>query len=221
MNHLLKAVIAFALCLFCCTLRAEMVFYESFGKQTGNNSSTLDLFTGFLNTDVTYSSNLTDAAIVNSANSSGKYEGASGGANVLLGAENDRFSISGIDTSGYNNLFLRFGGYENLNGNTNVGLNGSMVDIEFTTDNGVTWNGLAFTDGDSNGWSSTRLSTPVSSLPSVSSLGLRFTNTIQGDSDIRFDDVSIEGVLILSVPEPTAFLMFGGAILGISLRRRR
>lgn len=200
------------------TVQADIVFYESFGNHGSGNSS-LDSYTGFDNGGVTFSSDGTGADVRDSSSSAGEYSGASGGANVFLSDNTESFSIMGIDTTGFTDLFLRFGANEAVGGIT--GMDDTMVDIEFTTDNGANWTALTFTAGDSNGWSSTLLDTPAGSLPSISNLGLRFVSTVPTVQDLRFDDITIEGIVAASIPEPTTFMMFGAALCGLGVRRKR
>ena len=111
------------------------------------------------------------------------YNGASGGGNVLINADTESFQIDGLNTSAYNtaNIQLSFG-YNADGAVTNA------VTLEFST-NGTTWNPITYTPT-GTGW--TLVTVTGNTLPSSSTLSLRFTQTQAKNN--RIDDVKLSNV---------------------------
>ena len=111
------------------------------------------------------------------------YNGASGGGNVLINADTESFQIDGLNTSAYNtaNIQLSFG-YNADGAVTN------LVTLEFST-NGTTWNPITYTPT-GTGW--TLVTVTGNTLPSSSTLSLRFTQTQAKNN--RIDDVKLSNV---------------------------
>lgn len=215
--HRYHLAILVAASSLCAPASADLVFSESFGVSGGGSS--LDLFSGFDNGLPVAFSSVDGADVRDSSSSAGEYSGASGGNNVFLSDNTEGFTISGISTAGFSDLFLSFGGNEAVGGTT--GLDNTMLTVEFSTD-GATFVDVPFSAGDSNGWSSIKMSSAVGSLPTAVSLTLRLTSTVVSTQDLRIDDMAIEGRAIAAVPEPTAALLGSLLVgaLGMTVARR-
>jgi uncharacterized delta-60 repeat protein len=135
----------------------------------------------FQNTALTMSG--TGATVVTSSASSG-YTGASGNSSVLLNANGETFLITGINTSGQENLRLRFG-VRPANGNSNF--NDLVVEV---SDNGAApWYRHEFANLPSaNTW---YLRSTEGTIPATSNLHVRFTQAVGGSDEFRIDDVAI------------------------------
>lgn len=162
-------------------LQAQTTVYA---ENMGTPSATTVIASNtFQNTGITYSG----TADVRSTNVSTGYTGASGGGNIFFtGTAGTNFVISGINTTGYNNLVLSFGHVKTTNASSNE------LTVEVSGNGGTSWTPLTYTratgGGTSNVWS---LITASGTIPAVSSLMIRFTNTISGQ--FRLDDVKVVG----------------------------
>jgi hypothetical protein len=156
------------------------VYSENMGTPTATTAISSNTFQ---NTGVTYSG----TADVRASLPSTGYAGASGGGNIFFtGTAGTNLMISGINTLNYTNLALSFGHVKTTNASSNE------LTVEVSGDAGATWTPLTYSrptgSGTSGVWA---LITATGNIPAVSSLMVRFTNTITGQ--FRLDDVKIVG----------------------------
>lgn len=155
-----------------------------FSENMGTPSATTAIASNtFQNSGITYSG----TADVRITTTSTGYTGASAGGNIFFtGTAGTNFVISGINTTNYSNMVLSFGHLKTTNASSNE------LTVEVSGDNGSTWSPLTYSrptgGGTSNVWA---LITATGTIPSVSSLMIRFTNTITGQ--FRLDDVKLVG----------------------------
>jgi endonuclease/exonuclease/phosphatase family metal-dependent hydrolase len=161
----------------------------SFTESMGSVASTTAIAThesnnGFDNDSWTMSGT---ADIRNTSPSSG-YSGASGLANVFFTGAGRFFIISGINTSGLNNVQLSHGIHKNQNAPDGTGLT-----VEYST-NGTDYTLLSpaavATGSGSATWHYRNVG---GTIPSSSSLSLRFTSVPSGTEQYRIDDITLTG----------------------------
>ena len=136
-------------------------------------------------------------AVVDDNSPSNGYPGASGGVNVRLDANsNIDFIISGINTSGLNNIRLSFGVLKTVNNNS-----GSNYEVSYST-NGTTFTPLTIpslpTGSGSVAW---YRRTAVQNIPPGTNLSIRFRH-FGTQGSISIDDVKI--IYSLSTPVITS-----------------
>lgn len=161
----------------------------SFTESMGSVASTTSIAThesnnGFDNDSWTMSGT---ADIRNTSPSSG-YSGASGLANVFFTGAGRFIIISGINTSGLSNVQLSHGIHKNQNVQDGTGLT-----VEYST-NGTDYTLLSpaavATGSGSATWHYRNVG---GTIPSSSSLSLRFTSVPSGTEQYRIDDITLTG----------------------------
>jgi hypothetical protein len=165
---------------------------------------------GFDNDSLTFAPT-SPAADIRTTTASTTYSGASGGGNFFLtNTVGTGFTISGINTSAYTSLTLSFGAYKSTTAS-----NFSELRVEYST-NGTTFTALTIpAQPTGSGTANWRLITATGTIPSSSTLTLRFTN--QGTSpQFRLDDITLSGV-----PEPSNILVGAVCAAGLLRRNRR
>jgi hypothetical protein len=193
----MKKIYSLLLLVISCASFGQTIYSENFGTPAGNTPiatyATGTAPATFQNTTpIAYSG----TADVRGTGASSGYSGASANGNVLINAIDEFFQIDGINTSAYNtaNIQLSFG-YNASGAVANV------VTLEFST-NGTTWNPITYTPT-GTGW--TLVTVPGNTLPSSSTLSLRFTQTRAKDN--RIDDVKVfnfDPTCTLVLNNPTA-----------------
>lgn len=210
LKHIFSLAIL-ALSIAASQVRADIIFSENVGTGTGtlsyaaNTWQTSLTFTGLGDTrDTTVSTG---------------YAGASGGRNVFLttNAIPRTLVISGINTTNYvpGTFDLSFGAYKSTNAS-----NMSELVLEYS-DDGVNFFSLAIpAQPTGSGTSNWRLiSFTGLSLPTVSDLRLRWTNTAASGPMFRLDDITLQAVN--AIPEPSSILVLLGFVGMVAVRRKR
>ncbi len=175
----------FAAVAFSATVCAQTTIYsENMGASTTTNSIASNPFQN--GAPISYSGT---ADVRTSLPSSG-YANASGGANVMVNAANEYFTISGINTQKYVDLALSFGQRKG----SNTANNELLVEV---SEDGVTWTGLSYTRPTGTGTSIWTIVNPTGTIPSTETLSIRFTG-ING-TEWRIDDVILKGNLNTSL----------------------
>lgn len=182
----------------------------------------------------TWAVTFTDSGGVNDSTVSGgtitaDKSGSLGGARVFVNL------IGSISTAGFQNITIGFDGQAtelewngnlsnvvnntdgllifgdgvNINANTNNDISGTAAEGEFTA--GTTFPTANFNSGFSF----------AASVDNGTISNLAFTLQVNaGNEELSLSNVQIFGDVI-AVPEPTTFLMFGAALVGLGYRRRR
>ncbi len=191
-----------------------LVFYESMGTVSATTSiDTHEANNGFDNDGFTMSGT---ADVRNTAISSG-YSGVSGGANVFFTSSGKTFVISGINTTGMSNLQLSHGMYKNGNA-----ANGTELLVEIST-NGVDYTPLSVSPlPTGTGTSTWHYRTVSGTIPSVSSLSIRFNHS-SGTTQYRIDDITLSGTgssASILAGGPTTFCLGDSVVLSASTGNR-
>ncbi len=216
MNRFLCAALGVCLALVAGNSWGALVFSENMGTVTGNTAIAVhETANGFQNVGFTFSG----SGELRTTSSSSGYTGASGGANVFLTNSVGRdFLISGIDTSGFvaSSFDLAFGALK-----TTTASNMSELQLSFSAD-GTNFTNIAFpTQPTGTGTSIWRsISLTDITLPTVTNLRLRFTNT-SATPAFRIDDVSLNADLATAVPEPSSLALLGLCGIGGAIYRLR
>ncbi|MFA7471007.1 MAG: hypothetical protein WCY63_10545, partial [Weeksellaceae bacterium] len=172
--------------IFICSgvlLSAQTVFYsENFGTPSGNVA--IGSYTGFQNTEVTYSG----SADIRSSTPSSGYSGASGGGNVFFNLGRT-FLIEGIDASGYSNLELSFGHHKANNAS------GAELTVQVSYDGGGIWHDLTYVRETGSGTTRWTFIVPEGLIENPSSLSILFINTANTNNyHFRLDDIKLSGI---------------------------
>lgn len=170
------------------------IYTETFGTVGANTPIASH---GFDNGDLIY----TGTGDIRGTTVSSGYAGASGGANVFLGA-GQYFMVGGLNTASYESedLWITFGAYKSL-----TSLDMSDLIFSYSVD-GENFIALAVpVQPTGSGTANWRLIGPLSGLPSSESLWLKWEHAGTAGS-YRLDDIQIH-----AVPEPATW----GIILGI------
>ena len=155
------------------------IFSENIGTPSGTTAITSNTFQ---NSSLTFSGN----ADVRTSTSSSGYTGASGGGNVFItSTANQRFEISGINSSAYSSLALSFGQHKS----STAGNNGLKVEV---SSDGTNYTELTYTRATGTGTAVWALVQPTGSIPATANLRIRFTNT-DTSTQWRIDDVVLTG----------------------------
>lgn len=155
------------------------VVAEDMGTVTATTAiATHETNNGFANVNLTFSGT---ADVRNTTNSTG-YSGASGGANVFFTNSAGRFLlISGINTTGMNDLRLSFGMLKSLSGST-----GSEISLQVSSD-GVNFTSLTIPSlGSSTAWNYVVAN---GTIPATPTLYIKFTQTVSTGVQFRIDDI--------------------------------
>ncbi len=195
-NLQIRTVVFMLFFLLACTLsKAQTVLYsENCGTPTA--TTLIQNYTGWQNSNVTYSGDGTCDVRVSSASTG--YGIASGGGNVMINDTAKWFMISGINTSTDTNLTL----YCGLRKTTAE--NGANFVVEASED-GAQWTRLWLADSlptgtGTSGWY--RVS--YHNVPSCNNLSVRFSNL--ANVEYRIDDIAIvvgEETVLETVQKPT------------------
>lgn len=169
------------------------IYSESFG--TPSATTLLTAYTGYQNSSpITYSG----TADVRTSTPS-DYAGASAGGCVFIGAVTTASGtpiktliISGINTSNYTNLALSFGHQKGTNASSNE------LKVEVSS-NGTDWTPLTYTRPTGAGTSTWLVVNPTGTIPSTSTLSIRFSNPADSNVGFRVDDVKVTGSGTLAV----------------------
>jgi len=141
------------------------------------------------------------------------YTGASGSFNTLIQAQ-ETFEIQGINAAGCRSTdSIHFG----INKNTNASTGIDFLVLEYSADNGATWNGITFpalpTGTGTSKWYRVGAALPAGSH--VANLRIRFRSTLIGTSSsnpqFRIDDIALSCGSTTSCGEPTASISATGA----------
>ncbi len=172
------------LLLFCLSNSkiSAQVYYETVG--TGSSESIV-AYTGWDNQD---NPNITYAeeepfynTKIGTPNDAQDYEGASGGSAIWVGGGGGSFTINGINTSGYTELTMTLGMQINSG-------NPELFVLEYSDDNGDTWQTLTMNNINSWSWSIVT----VNNIPIAENLSLRWTNNEDlGWKTLYMDDIRI------------------------------
>ena len=169
------------------------IYSESFGTPAA--TTLLTAYTGYQNSaPITYSG----TADVRTSTPS-DYAGASASGCVFIGAVTSASGtpvktliIGGINTANYTNLALSFGHQKGTNASSNE------LKVEVSS-NGTDWAPLTYTRPTGSGTSVWLIITPTGTIPSTSSLSIRFSNPADSNVGFRIDDVKLTGNLTLAV----------------------
>jgi hypothetical protein len=161
-----------------------MIFRESIGSTQGGNTSIAN--TVFDNTSPIVFSGTADTR---TTTPSTDYTGASGGRNVFFSTNGmTHFLITGIDTSTFQSLSLRFGHYKK-----HTTANNELA-VEVSAD-GTHWNHLSYNRTTGSGTANWTLISPSGTIPSTSNLHIRFRQTSNA-FEFRVDDIQLSGAPI-------------------------
>lgn len=197
---------------------ADLIFKETMGA--GTTGPVAVSANTFANTNLTFSGNID----LRTTTASSGYAGASGGLNAFFSSSGTggtkTFTISGIDTTGYeaSSFVLSFGAKKSTNAANLTELKvGFSVDGVSYTD--ITFPGVATGTGTTAPYYLIEISNLT--LPTVSSLSLQFSKAV-GNPEIRLDDISLSGT-VSAVPEPTSMVLasIAGVTGGFGAWRRR
>lgn len=169
---------------------------QSENMGTGASGNPLvSTYTGFQNAGVWTYGGTADVR-TSSPSAASDYAGASGSNNVMINAVGETFLISGIDTSAISsgNVRLSFGQRKGANAANNE------LTVE-VSDNGTTWTPLSYTRPTGSGTSNWTLITPTGSIPSTSTLSIRFTGTTT--TEWRIDDLKVYDGATMAVVDPS------------------
>ena len=190
----MKNIYAFLSLLVTSFVLAQTTIYS---ENFGNPSSTtlLTAYTGYQNSSpITYSG----TADVRTSTPS-DYAGASGQGCVFIGAVTTSSGnpaktliISGINTTGYQDLTLSFGHQKGTNASSNE------LKVEVSS-NGTDWTPLSYTRPTGSGTSVWLVVTPTGTIPATSNLSVRFTNPLDSNVGFRVDDIKLTGNQTLAV----------------------
>lgn len=169
------------------------IYSENFGNPSA--TTLLTAYTGYQNSaPITYSG----TADVRTSTPS-DYSGASGQGCVFIGAVTaasgnpaKTLIISGINTSGYQDLALSFGHQKGTNASSNE------LKVEVSS-NGTDWTQLNYTRSTGSGTSVWLVVTPTGTIPATSNLSIRFTNPLDSNVGFRVDDLKLTGTQTLAV----------------------
>ncbi|MDR0207370.1 MAG: chitobiase/beta-hexosaminidase C-terminal domain-containing protein [Bacteroidales bacterium] len=166
------------------------VFSENMGNTSVVGNIPIATHTGFQNYGILTFTGDTD---VRSTTVSAGYTGASGGNNVFITNQQNRyFTISGINTSGKTDLGLSFGFWKQ--GNATNPITSSQFIVEVATDYNPTTNTGTFsqlsypTVSTASAWSLVTID--GGTIPASSTLSIRFKQN-QTNQQIRIDDVKL------------------------------
>lgn len=167
--------------LLSATVFAQTTIYsENMGSGTGTSDISATTFQN--GSPVTYEGTGDVRSTNPSATSA--YAQASGGANVMINANNETFLISGINTSGYQNIQLYLGQRKGATAANNE------LKIEVSAE-GSSWTLLSYTRATGNNTANWAYINPTGTIPATSNLRVRFTGT--NGTEWRIDDVKLTG----------------------------
>jgi len=190
----MKNIYAFLSLLLATFVFAQTTIYsESFG--TPASTTLLTAYTGYQNSSpITYSG----TADVRTSTPS-DYAGASASGCVFLAASTTvsgtpakTLIISGINTLNFTNLTLSFGHQKG----TNAGSNELKVEV---SSDGSNWTPMTYTRPTGSGTSTWLMITAAGTIPTTSTLSIRFTNPLDSNVGFRVDDVKLTGIQTLAV----------------------
>lgn len=167
-----------------------ILFTETMGSVAGTTTiNNHESNNGFDNDPFT----MTGTGDVRNTIASTGYSGASGLANIFLtNTANKNFIISGINTSGFLNLELKFGIFKNTNAST-----GSDLIVQVSTD-GSTYTSLTYTPLPAGSGTAIWYQRTISAgIPASSTLFLQFTQT-GNINQYRIDDISMSYIPCIS-----------------------
>ncbi|MGL2965138.1 T9SS type A sorting domain-containing protein [Flavobacterium sp. XGLA_31] len=160
---------------------AQTFYSENMGTPAATTLVTA--YTGWQNTSpIVYSG----TADVRSTSVSSGYTGASGSGNVLVNTAAEYFQIDGINTSAYNTADIQLSFGYNADGNV-----ANTLTLEFSSNGGTTWTPITYTPG-ATGWSLVTI--PGNTIPSTTTLSLRFTQNLATPKNNRLDDIKLSNV---------------------------
>jgi len=168
------------------TLSQSTILSENFGSPTVTTS--ISTYTGWQSTSpITFDGNVDVRNTLPSNNS-----GASGGGNVFFTSNPSRvFTISGINTSMYSEVYLVLSHFKSRNDASNQLL------IEVSS-NGSNYTPLSYTRPTGTGTSNWRTILPTGNIPITNNLRIRFRQN-SNQSEFRIDDVQLYSVTSLPV----------------------
>lgn len=143
------------------------------------------------------------------------YTGASGGFNTLIQAQED-FEMQGVNAATCTTAdSIRFGLFKSTNASNGI----DFLVLEYSNDNGSSWNSISFpalpTGTGTSKWYKVRTALPAGAL--VSNLRIRFRSTLVGTSSsnpqFRVDDISTTCGSTVSCGEQTATIAVTGSTI--------
>jgi len=170
------------------------IYSENFGAGTGSTNTAVTSYGGFQNSSPI---NYTGNSDIRTTFASTGYTGASGAGCLFLAATTtatlpEKFiTISGINTSQYENLSLSFGNYNGLSGN-------SIVPKLEVSEDGTNWTTLSYSRVVTN-TSVWEYATASGTIPSTANLRIRFTNPVNSNIGYRIDDLKLTGNQTLAI----------------------
>jgi hypothetical protein len=178
----------------------QTIFTETLGTVSSTTTiSSHETANGFDNDSYTMNSGgTTNPADIRATNASSGYSGASGSANVFFTSTSGEygFAINGIDASACTGLSLSFA----VRKESAAGTAFATLALEYSSDNGISWNSLAYTapsSASAAGWYLIpSVSLPVSAQ--VSNLAIRWRKT--GTIACRIDDIILSGTCTSCTP---------------------
>lgn len=177
------------------TIGQTTIFSENIGTPSAN--TLINNYSGWENSSpISFSSTSSTQTDVRTSTASTGYTGASGSGNVFITNVLDRnFLISGINTTGYENLQLSLGHYKSTTAGNNE------LKIEVSSD-GTNFTELTYTRATGTGTANWILVSPSGTIPSTSNLTIKFTQT-STTTQFRIDDIKITGTEINSGGAPS------------------
>ena len=178
--------------IFSTIIFAQVTIYaENFGTPAA--TTLIPAYTGFQAVSpVTYSG----TADLRTSTPSTGYTGASGNGCVFMGAVTTASGnpaktliVSGISTTGYENLNLTLGHQKGTNASSNE------LIVEVSAD-GSTWTQLTYTRPTGSGTSTWLLVSPAGTIPTTATLTIRVTNPLDSNVGFRIDDLKLTGSAI-------------------------
>ncbi|MFL9835667.1 T9SS type A sorting domain-containing protein [Chryseobacterium terrae] len=176
------------------------IFQENMGSSASTSTIAISQNT-FQNSSLTF----TGDADTRTTNASSGYTNSSGVRNVYFASVGKYFTISGINTSSYGNLVLKFGFYKSLGTTTTISSSQFVVEVATdynSTNNTGTFTALGFnTVTTGSTWSLVEINSGT--IPSSSNLAIRFRYaTAASSSQIRIDDVVLTGTSCTAPANP-------------------
>jgi hypothetical protein len=181
-----KILLIFALLITQFSLCQTTILTENFGSPT--NTTLISAYTGWQSTSpITFDGNVDVRNTAPSTNS-----GASGGGNVFFTNNTTKFfTISGINTSMYNEVFLT------LNHHKSTTTSSNELIIEVSSD-GINYTQLTYTRATGTGTAVWRSISPSGNIPITTNLRIRFRQNSTA-AQFRIDDVMLYSPVSLPV----------------------
>ena len=169
---------------------AVTIFSEDFGTASSTKSELIEDHVWETNSSDMFSWTVDDESVdgINVRNNNeSDYEGASGSGNLYFKGK-ATFTISGINTAGYEDIVLTFGVFGKNEGDINA--------MTLTINDGTTETTVSLADMNLDATAGTWSVATVSDIPATATLTLTFASTLDAadDGGIRLDDITITGI---------------------------